>query len=147
MVLHSDRRGDLEMNMKWENHGLKTPLARARGLGASRSAVGAWIGLRVSAIALLLLTGWFVWFISTAIGTSHEEFTAKLADPRNAIAMILFIVAGFYHAVAGSREVVEDYFHNEFMKLFKLIGMYLFFFAMTVACVFSVLKIAFTAGI
>ena len=30
------------MKMKWENHGIKTPLARARGLGAASGAVEGW---------------------------------------------------------------------------------------------------------
>lgn len=134
------------MHMKWDDHGLKSPLARAKGLGASRSAVGNWIALRITAIGNAILAIWFLWFLSQTIGATHEEFTAKLADPRNAIAMILLVISVFYHAVLGCREVVEDYFHNEFFKVAKLVGMSLFFFALAVACIFSVLKISFTAG-
>ncbi|MEZ5814894.1 MAG: succinate dehydrogenase, hydrophobic membrane anchor protein [Alphaproteobacteria bacterium] len=135
------------MHMKWDNHGMKTPLARARGLGASRSVVGGWIKLRVTAIANAILSVWFLWFLSQTIGASHAEFTGRLADPRNAICMILLIISAFTHAVLGNREIVEDYFHNEFFKITKLIGMYLFFFAVAAACVFSILKIAFTMGV
>lgn len=131
------------MSMKWENHGYKTPLARARGLGAARNAVPNWIKLRVTAIGNALLSVWFLWFLSQTIGASHAEFTAKLADPRNAICMVLLIISAFTHAVLGNREVVEDYFHNEYCKIFKLVGMFLFFFAVALACIFSVLKIAF----
>ncbi|HOO82368.1 MAG TPA: succinate dehydrogenase, hydrophobic membrane anchor protein [Alphaproteobacteria bacterium] len=130
------------MNMKWDNHGMKTPLARARGLGASHAAVPGWIRLRVTAIGTAVLSLWFLWFLSQTIGTSHAEFTAKLADPRNAICMLLLIIAAFTHAVLGNREIVEDYIHNEFFKLSKLVGMYLFFFALATACIFSILKIA-----
>lgn len=137
--------GKLMSNMKWDK-GVKTPLARARGLGAAGGAVESWIKLRVTAVANVVLSVWFLWFLSQTIGASHAEFTAALSDPRNAIMMILLVISVFMHAVLGSREVVEDYFHNEFFKLTKLVGMYLFFFAMGVACIFSVLKIAFTAG-
>ncbi len=130
------------MKMKWDNHGMKTPLARARGLGSASGAVENWIKLRVTAIGNVFLSIWFIWFLTGAIGASHEEFTAKLADPRNAICMILLIISAFTHAVLGNREVVEDYFHNEFFKIFKLVGMYLFFFAVAAACIFSILKIA-----
>ena len=43
------------MKMKWDNHGLKTPLARARGLGAASGAVEGWIKLRVTAIGNAIL--------------------------------------------------------------------------------------------
>ena len=135
------------MHMKWDNHGLKTPLARAKGLGAARGAVDNWIKLRVTAIANVILAIWFFWFLSQVIGTGYDGFTEKLADPRNAIAMILLIISSFYHAVLGSREVVEDYIHHEGFKLFKLVGTYLFFFALGIASIFSVLKIAFTVGV
>ena len=130
------------MNMKWDNHGMKTPLARARGLGASHAAVPGWIRLRVTAIGIAVLSLWFLWFLSQTIGASQAEFTTKLADPRNAICMLLLIIAAFSHAVLGNREIVEDYIHHEGFKIFKLIGTYLFFFAVAVACGFSVLKIA-----
>ncbi len=135
------------MHMKWDDHGMKTPIARAKGLGASRSAVGGWIKLRMTAVGNAILGVWFIWFLSNNMGASHAEFSASLADPRNAICMILLIISAFYHAVLGNREVIEDYLHNEYFKIFKLAGMYLFFFAAAVACVFSVLKIAFTAGV
>lgn len=135
------------MKMKWDNHGLKTPLARARGLGAAGGAVENWIKLRVTAVGNVILSVWFLWFLSQTIGASHAEFTAKLGDSRNAICMLLLIISAFTHAVVGNREVVEDYFHNEYFKIFKLVGMYLFFFAVALACAFSVLKIAFTAGV
>lgn len=134
------------MSMKWDNNGLKTPLARAKGLGAARGVVDGWIKLRLTAIANAIISIWFIWFLMQVIGASHAEFTSALADPRNAIMMILFIISVFVHAGLGCKEVVEDYFHVEWMKLSKLIGMYLVFFAGAVACVFSVLKIAFVAG-
>lgn len=134
------------MHMKWEDHGIKTPLARAKGLGAARGAVDAWIKLRVSAIANVFLFIWFLWFLSTVIGKDHAAFTEALADPRNAIAMILLSCSIFYHSRLGSREIVEDYIHNEYFKIFKLVGAYLFYVAAAAACVFSVLKIAFTVG-
>lgn len=135
------------MHMKWENKGLKTPLARARGLGSARSVVDGWIKLRVTSIASAVLSIWFVCFLAQVIGAPHAEFSALLAQPLNAVAMILLVVFSFYHAILGVREVVEDYVTCEYLKLAKLIGQYLFFFALGVACVFSVLKIAFTGGI
>lgn len=134
------------MSMKWDDTGLKTPLARARGLGSARSAVGHWFNHRVSAVANVFLSIWFIWFLTGIIGADHAQMTQELADPRNAIAMILLVISVFYHATSGVREVIEDYVHIEWFKMLKLIGSKLFFFAAGVACIFSVLKIAFTVG-
>lgn len=130
------------MHMKWEDKGMKTPLARAKGLGSSRSAVDHWIGLRVSAIANVILLVWFVWFVKASIGLDHAEFSAHLAQPLNAVAMILFTISVCYHSANGAREIIEDYIHCELFKVIKLVGLYLVHYALAAACVFAVLKVA-----
>ena len=133
------------MKLKWENQGIKTPLARARGLGSARDGVEHWFMQRVTAIANIPLMIWLVYNIVAMKGASHAEFTSWLAQPVNAILMILVVISTFYHAKLGSQVVTEDYIHHEGFKMFKLIGQKLFFFALAIACIFSVLKIAFTA--
>lgn len=130
------------MTMKWEDHGIKTPLGRARGLGSAKEGTDHWFKQRVTAIANIPLMLWLVYSVVDMKGASHAEFTAWLAHPINAILMILVVISTFYHAKLGSQVVVEDYIHNEGFKMVKLIGMKLFFFAAAVACIFSVLKIA-----
>ena len=130
------------MSHKWESGGVKNPLARARGLGSAHHGVGSWVRLRVTAVANAILAVWFIWFVKRSIGLDHAAFTDMLSQPCNAVLMILLIVSVFYHATLGCREIVEDYFHVEWMKISKLVGIYLFFFATGVVCVFSVLKIA-----
>ncbi len=130
------------MSMKWDASGLKNPLARARGLGAAGGAVENWIRLRVTAIANALLAIWFFCFVKQSIGASHAEFIELLSHPAHAVAMLLFILSVFTHATLGCREIVEDYFHHEGLKIAKLIGIYLFFTAAGITCVFSVLKVA-----
>lgn len=132
------------MKLKWENEGLKTPLSRARGLGSARDGVTHWLHQRITAVASIPLTLWLVWNVVTLKGASYEVFTAWLAEPLNAILMILLIMSVFYHAALGCQVVAEDYIHHEGLKIYKLIGIKLFFIATAVASVFSVLKIAFT---
>lgn len=130
------------MSHKWEAGGMKNPLARARGLGSAHHGVSRWIRLRVTAVANVILSLWFLWFVKSSIGLDHAAFTEILAQPCNAILMILLVISVFYHAILGCREIVEDYFHVEWMKISKLVGIYLFFFAIGATCIFSVLKIA-----
>ena len=135
------------MKLKWENHGMKSPLARARGLGSAKEGTEHWFMERVTSVASVPLMLWLVWSILELTGASHAEFTGWLAQPLNAILMLLTIICTFYHAKLGVQVVTEDYIHHEGFKMVKLIGQKLFFYAIGVACIFSILKIAFTAGV
>lgn len=135
------------MKPKWEDHGIKTPLGRARGLGSAHDGVQHWWHQRVTAVANIFLGIWFAYSIVDLAGAEYLEFTGWLAQPLNAILMILFILSTFYHAALGSQVIAEDYIHHEGLKMVKLVGIKLFFTAMTVAAVFSILKIAFVAGV
>ncbi len=132
------------MSMKWEAGGLKSPLARAKGLGSISEGADHWISQRITAIANIPLMIWLVYSVVNMIGANYYEFGAWLAEPLNAILMILVVLSTFYHAVLGSQVVIEDYIHHEGFKLFKLIGQKLFFIAMGVAAIFSILKVAFS---
>lgn len=130
------------MKMKWDNTGMKTPLARARGLGSARDGVDHWFKQRITAVANLPLMIWFVLSVLSLKGASYGEFTYWLQQPVNAILMILVIISTFYHAALGAQVVTEDYVHHEGIKITKLIAQKLLFLAMGIACVFSILKIA-----
>jgi len=98
---------------------------------------------RITAIANIPLMLWLVWSVIHHVqGASYDDFSSWLAQPMNAILMILAIISVFYHAALGSQVIAEDYIHHEGFKLCKLIGMRLFFIAAAVACIFSVVKIA-----
>lgn len=128
--------------IKWNSGGYKNPLARAKGLGSSHGAVHHWIMQRISSIFALPLTFWLVAAIAGHVHADYATFTAWLAEPVNAILMILSILTFTIHAVQGLQVVYEDYLHNEAFKVFKLVGMKFVMFGLAVACVFAVLKIA-----
>lgn len=133
--------------MSGRSQSIRNPLARARGLGSARDGVGRWIALRVSAVANVFLILWFSWFLCGAIGSDYIAFTDRLAEPFHAVAMILFTISMFWHAAIGLREIVEDYIGCEALRIAALIGLYMTFFALAAACVFSVLKIAALYGL
>ena len=130
------------MKLKWDDSGMKAPLARARGLGSVKEGANHWLAQRITAIANIPLVIWFVYSIVSLRGASHADFTNWLAQPLNAILMIFLIISVFYHAKLGSQVVTEDYVHHEGLKFVKLIGQKLFFIGLGVACIFSILKIA-----
>jgi succinate dehydrogenase / fumarate reductase membrane anchor subunit len=128
--------------LKWEKGGLKTPTSRARGLGSAKSGTHHWIAQRITAIGNLILGLWLIWAVVTNRGMTYTEALLWLSEPLNAVAMILFIISSFYHAVLGAQVVVEDYVHNEAFKIVKLLGQRLVFFGLAVLAIFSVLQVA-----
>lgn len=134
------------MKLKWDESGIKTDLARARGLGSAKEGTEHWTNQRITAIANLPLMLWLIYNIVDLRGASYQEFSSWLAQPVNAILMTAVVISTFYHALLGSQVVVEDYVHNEGFKAFKMIGMKLFFSGAAIACIFSIFKIAFTTG-
>jgi succinate dehydrogenase / fumarate reductase membrane anchor subunit len=121
---------------------LRNPLAHARGLGSAKAGFAHWRGLRVTALALIPLTIWFVIAVIAHLGSPLPEVRAWLAHPVNAALFILFIAIGLHHAANGLTEVYEDYVHGHYTKLVADLatkGLALFLgAAMTV----SILKIA-----
>ncbi|HPF77894.1 MAG TPA: succinate dehydrogenase, hydrophobic membrane anchor protein [Alphaproteobacteria bacterium] len=126
---------------------IQTPLAKAKGLGSAHTGTHHWLMQRVTALAVLPLIFWVVYSMFKLQGADYLEFTTWLAQPMNAVLSILFIIAGFYHAVLGNQVIIEDYISCKWFRMTKLIGQKLFFIALAVACIFSILKIAFTAGV
>lgn len=121
---------------------LISDIARAKGLGAAHGGTHHWMMQRVTAISNFALVLWLVYSVVSLKGATHDAFVAWLALPWNAVLMILFVLSTFYHAVLGIQVVVEDYVGTKWLKLTTLIATKLFFTALGVVCIFSVLKIA-----
>lgn len=129
------------------NDKYQAPLKTAKGLGSAKEGTDHWMKQKITALANVPLILWLIWSIVSLQGASYAEFTGWLSHPVNAILMILLIISVMIHAKLGAQVITEDYVSCECLKMIKLIGQKLFFFAIAVACIFSVLKIAFTAGL
>jgi succinate dehydrogenase / fumarate reductase, membrane anchor subunit len=90
---------------------LRTPLARARGIGSGKTGTGHFWTQRVTAVALALLVPWLVGLLVSMVDTDVEAVRAAIARPWNAILLSAFIVALFWHAKLGMQVVIEDYVH------------------------------------
>ncbi|MSO72495.1 MAG: succinate dehydrogenase, hydrophobic membrane anchor protein [Rhodospirillaceae bacterium] len=94
------------------HYNLRTPLGRARGLGSATEGLHHWWAQRLTALALIPLTVWFVAAVVGLAGSDYEQFVNWLSTPYNASAMILFLGVSFHHAQLGMQVVIEDYVGN-----------------------------------
>ena len=122
---------------------LQTPLGRARGLGSAKSGTKHWWAQRVTAIALIPLTIWFVVAMISATGNDYNNAQQFIGNPINAKHFILLIVATFHHAQLGLQVVIEDYVHNKPMEIGLLIITKGTVIVLGLSSVFAVLSITF----
>ena len=124
---------------------LRTPLGKARGLGSAKSGVHHWWMQRLTAAALIPLGLWFVASFAYHAGVDYAGARAWIAHPLVAVLLVLTIIASFYHGAIGMQVVYEDYVHNKWFMITLDVGTKFACFAMAVAAIFSILKIAFGA--
>lgn len=122
---------------------MRSTLGRVRHLGAAKEGVHHWWMQRLTAVALVPLTLWFVVSVASMAGMDHAAATAWIASPPVAIMLVLLIGATFYHAQLGVQVVVEDYIHSEGLKLAALVLVKFASIILAITAIFSVLKIAF----
>jgi succinate dehydrogenase / fumarate reductase membrane anchor subunit len=122
---------------------MRSPLGRARGLGSAREGVEHWWMQRVTAVALIPLTLWFVASLIALTGSDYNAFIAWLRVPFIAILMVLFLIALFHHIALGLRVVVEDYVHSNRAKFPTMVAIRFVCFALVVAGIFATVRVAF----
>lgn len=122
---------------------MRSPLGRAIGLGSAKEGADHWWAQRLSAVALIILGLWFVASVIALAGADRAAVVAWLHNPLAAILTLLLIGAVFYHVALGVQVVVEDYVHNDLVKIPSLVAVRLLCLALAVAGIFAVLRIAF----
>ena len=124
----------------------RTPLGRARGLGAAKHGAGHWISERVTSIALVPLTVWVAYAVIRLAAGDYAAAVHWVVDPLNATLLTLTFAIAFWHMHAGMRVVVEDYVEKTLSKSALLIlNLFVCGLAGALAIV-SILKVAFTGA-
>jgi succinate dehydrogenase / fumarate reductase membrane anchor subunit len=122
---------------------LRTPFARAVGLGSAKEGVEHWWAQRVSSVALVILGLWFVASLVALAGADRARVVAWLHGPLAAILLILTLAAVFYHSALGVQVVIEDYVASEGVRISAIVATRLLCIALAVAGIFAVLRMAF----
>ena len=120
---------------------LRSPLSKAVGLGSAKHGFSHWWWQRVTAVALVPLTLWFVYSVLCLLGSDHVYATLWLSSPINATIMLLFVLTALFHAQTGVQVVIEDYVHTKWLNLAMLLCVKFASVVMAVLAIISVLKV------
>jgi succinate dehydrogenase / fumarate reductase, membrane anchor subunit len=121
---------------------LRSPLGKVLGTGSAKEGVHHWWLQRLTSIALIPLTIWFVVSLLSLPSFEHVAVIAWMSQSWTALFLVLFVLVVTWHSQLGVRVIVEDYAHGGS----KTLALVLFTFIHTVvavAGVFAVLKVAF----
>ena len=122
---------------------LRTPLAKARGLGSAKEGSHHWWMQRLTAIALIPLCLWIGLALAALPGAGYAATVAWIGSPWNNVLLIALIIAVSYHTVLGLQVVIEDYVHIEWVKVGSIIGLKLLITFLALASVIATIRIAF----
>ena len=122
---------------------LSSPLRQVMGAGPSRSGVHHWWLQRLSSLALVPLTIWFVVSLVALPGFDHATVSAWLAQSWTALLLILLVLIGAWHSQLGLQVIIEDYVHGAGTKWLLLVLTRFAHLVIAAAGVFAVLKVAF----
>ncbi len=123
---------------------LRDPIATARGLGSAKDGVSHWWLQRLTAIALALLTPWFIWFVVRQVGADQGQVRAAIASPVTASLLLSYVIALMWHARLGLQVVIEDYIHGWLEVALQIAIKLVFAFAMVAAAI-AIGRIVFSA--
>ena len=121
---------------------MRTPLARVRGLGASHGGLEHWRAQRLTALALIPLSLWFVGSLIALADASHAEVVGWMQSPITAALNVLFIAGFFHHAQLGVQVIIEDYVQDEFLKVATLVAVKFLAVLLAMVSIFAVVMVA-----
>lgn len=121
--------------------GLRDPLKLARGLGSSKTGVHHWWVQRLTAVALVPLSLWFLFLLDGLVTAHYPMVLATVAQPVNAVLLIVFAVCLFWHGALGLQVIIEDYVHTRWLELTLQIALRLGALLGALACVAAILAV------
>lgn len=121
---------------------LRTPLKNALGLGSAKQGAHHFLLQRTTAVALALLVPWMVWLALELVHLDYAGAHALVAHPLNAVLLLAFVVAVFWHAQLGLQVVIEDYVHTKGTQVVLQILVKFLCFLGAAASALAVIRIA-----
>ncbi|MGE0500998.1 MAG: succinate dehydrogenase, hydrophobic membrane anchor protein [Rhizobiaceae bacterium] len=120
---------------------MRTPLRRVRGLGSAREGTEHFWRQRLTAVANIPLTLFFVGLLISLNGAGYDETRAALANPPVAAILALALLSVLYHMRLGMQVIIEDYIHGELLKIVLVMLNTFFTIAVGAGAILALLKL------
>ena len=124
---------------------MRSQLGRVRGTGAAKAGVHHWYAERLTSLALVPLTVWFVIEVLGHLGVAQPVVAAWIARPWNTVLLLALIFATFHHMQLGLQVVYEDYIDAKWAMNIAIIVTKGACFLLGLAASVAVLRLAFAA--
>jgi succinate dehydrogenase / fumarate reductase membrane anchor subunit len=122
---------------------LRSPLGKVMGLGSAREGTGHWWSQRVSSVALVPLTLWFVISLLGLPTWDYETFRAWASVPLCGFLSVLLVAVAAYHSYLGTMVIVEDYVSTAATKVLTLMLLRFAHVLCAGASIFAILRLSF----
>jgi succinate dehydrogenase / fumarate reductase, membrane anchor subunit len=129
-------------NTSTRSTSMRTPLGRVRNRGSSHSGTSDFWRQRLTGVAMTLLIVPVIVIVLMLIGRNQAGAAQILGSPPIAIILALFIIASAWHMKIGMQVVIEDYVHNEKIKLASVMANNFFCIAVALASIYAILKLS-----
>ncbi|MBR0949752.1 succinate dehydrogenase, hydrophobic membrane anchor protein [Bradyrhizobium canariense] len=121
---------------------MRTPLGRVRNLGAAHSGTSDFWRQRITGVAMTLLMIPVIVIVMMLLGRNQAGAAQILGSLPIAVILLLFIFASAWHMKIGMQVVIEDYIHNEKLKLISIMLNNFFSIAVALASTYAILKLS-----
>ena len=121
---------------------MRTPLGRVRNLGAAHSGTSNFWRQRLTGVAMTLLMFPVIVVVMMLLGRNQAGAAQILGSLPIALILLLFIIASAWHMKIGMQVVIEDYVHNEKLKLVAVMLNNFFSIAVALASTYAILKLS-----
>lgn len=124
----------------------RTPMSRARGLGASHHGVGHFVTERVSGIALIPLALWAIFAGLRLASLGFDGASEWVSIPHNTVLLSLLIIVALIHLKGAVQVVIEDYIPDFTLKTVLVLANLFVCVLGGALGVVAILKVAFTGA-
>ena len=131
-----DNRPDTRVSMR-------TPLARAKGLGAAGHGAEHWFVHRMTAVSNIPLIVAFIIIVASLAFRPWDDAVRVVSHPLVALLLILCVVSVTNHMRMGMQIIIEDYVHDKGLKIAAVIANNFYAVVIAAACLWAIAKISF----
>jgi len=118
-------------------------MGRVLGMGSAKDGTAHWWAQRVSAVALVPLTLWFVFSLMTLPAFDYDTVRIWLSVPISGFLALLLVAVLAYHSYLGTIVIVEDYVSTVGLKVLTLLVLRFLYVLCGGAGIFAILRVVF----